>query len=625
MYRFKNWLNPPTFEGDLDKAVTANLLNSILLTLAAGPIFFSIAAILIQANPTRSLAINITALILFVILLILLRKGFVKAAATGTIIITFLLFAFVASLHSGVSSPVFSGLIPVVMIAGLLLGKRSAYLTAFFGVCLGLLLLNLYEAELIPFANSLTLPEISTWVILSVFLGISAVFVSMSRSMTNKALSEAEQHLIKQQDAQNALRISEKKLRIKNEELERSSKEMETLRQSATIVASTLDQQQTISLILEQLERVVPYTSASVQLIREDELEIVGGRGVPEESGVIGTRYPINENTPDLAVIQGRQPYVLFDDIQTGHVEFQRPPHNYIHSWISVPLKVKDQIFGVITVDGNRVGQFALRDAQLVSVFADQVAIALENARLYSALQDELTVSEDLVIELEGKNAELERFTYTVSHDLKSPLITIRGFLGYLEKDAIDGNIERLTNDIERISKAAGKMGQLLDELLELSRIGRLMNEPEEISFETVVREAVGLVEGQIKDSNIKVKIGSDLPKVYGDRTRLVEVVQNLVDNAVKFTKDQPNPKIEIGVRDDNGDTIFYVKDNGIGIDPKYHKKIFGLFDKLDPGSDGTGVGLALVKRIVEVHGGRIWVESEPGKGATFCFTLAKN
>jgi light-regulated signal transduction histidine kinase (bacteriophytochrome) len=137
------------------------------------------------------------------------------------------------------------------------------------------------------------------------------------------------------------------------------------------------------------------------------------------------------------------------------------------------------------------------------------------------------------------------------------------------------------------------------------------------------VHEALNLVEGRIKDGGIEVEVSSNLPKVNVDRARLVEVVQNLVDNAAKFVKDQPDPKIEIGVHNKGEERIFYVKDNGIGIDPKYNEKIFGLFDKLNPDSDGTGVGLSLVKRIVEVHGGRIWVESEAGKGATFCFTLA--
>ena len=122
------------------------------------------------------------------------------------------------------------------------------------------------------------------------------------------------------------------------------------------------------------------------------------------------------------------------------------------------------------------------------------------------------------------------------------------------------------------------------------------------------------------------VEVAAGLPTVYGDRARLVEVVQNLIDNAVKYMGNQPDPRIEIGARvsEDPSQTVFFVRDNGIGIDPQYHERVFGLFNKLDTTSDGTGVGLALVKRIVEVHGGRIWIESAGvGAGATFCFTLA--
>lgn len=230
---------------------------------------------------------------------------------------------------------------------------------------------------------------------------------------------------------------------------------------------------------------------------------------------------------------------------------------------------------------------------------------------------------EALIAELETKNAELERFTYTVSHDLKSPLITIGGFVGFLERDALLGDTDRVKADVVRINNALARMQLLLDELLELSRIGRLMNLPEVASFEAIAREAVELAHGRIEMHDVQVEIAPDLPPIYGDQARLVEVVQNLVDNACKFMGEQPQPRIEIGARQDEVEPIFYVRDNGIGIDAQYHDRIFGLFDKLDPQSEGTGVGLALVKRIVESHNGRIWVESEgEGSGTTFCFTL---
>jgi PAS domain S-box-containing protein len=231
---------------------------------------------------------------------------------------------------------------------------------------------------------------------------------------------------------------------------------------------------------------------------------------------------------------------------------------------------------------------------------------------------------EALIHELEGKNAELERFTYTVSHDLKSPLVTIRGFLGFLEQDIAKGNLNRLRDNIQRIENATDKMHRLLLDLLELSRVGRLMNAPESIPFEDIIREALELVEGDIEARNARVQIHPNLPVVFGDRTRLVEMLQNLLDNAVKFMGAQPMPLVEIGVRNQHKPAVLFVRDNGIGIAPEFHERVFGLFNRLDQNIDGTGVGLTLVKRIVEVHGGRVWIESlGDGTGSTICFTLS--
>lgn len=231
------------------------------------------------------------------------------------------------------------------------------------------------------------------------------------------------------------------------------------------------------------------------------------------------------------------------------------------------------------------------------------------------------TEREELIRELEEKNSELERFTYTVSHDLKSPLITIKGFLGFLEQDASSGNITRLRGDLQRIADATDKMQSLLNELLQLSRIGRLVNPPQSVPFNDIVKNALDLVHGRLQANNVRVQVQDDMPVVYGDRQRMVELVQNLIDNSAKFIG--PNPYIEIGhIGYENEKPIFFVRDNGIGVEPIHHDRIFGLFNKLNADSEGTGVGLALVKRIVEIHGGRIWLKSDLGKGATFFFTL---
>jgi len=283
-----------------------------------------------------------------------------------------------------------------------------------------------------------------------------------------------------------------------------------------------------------------------------------------------------------------------------------------------------DKPVAIITVD-NFPSQRPITKEQLeaLRLFAGYAGLAIENARLNMALEDDLNRRKTLIEELETKNAELERFTYTVSHDLKSPLVTITGFLGYLEQDALAGNTERIKSNMNRISGAARKMQALLNDLLELSRIGRLMNSPEDIQFTEIVHEAVDRVHGQLDEINATIEIQRDLPVVNGDRIRLVEVVQNLIDNAAKYANPAARARIEIGTKtDEHNSIVFYVRDNGIGIAPKYHENIFGLFNKLNATSEGTGIGLTLVKRIIEVHGGQIWVESDTGQGATFYFTL---
>ena len=230
---------------------------------------------------------------------------------------------------------------------------------------------------------------------------------------------------------------------------------------------------------------------------------------------------------------------------------------------------------------------------------------------------------EALIHALEAKNAELERFAYTASHDLRSPLVTIGAYLNHVEEAAARGDASALRDDIDRIRRATLKMDLLLKDLLELSRIGHVMGPPENIPFEALAREAEALVHGRLVEKGIEVVIAAGLPVVRGDRVRLVEVVQNLLDNAAKFMGDQKHPRIEIGFREDSGETVFFVRDNGVGIEPRHQERVFGLFDKLDPRGEGTGVGLAIVKRVIERHHGRVWVESA-GKlqGSSFCFTL---
>jgi PAS domain S-box-containing protein len=255
----------------------------------------------------------------------------------------------------------------------------------------------------------------------------------------------------------------------------------------------------------------------------------------------------------------------------------------------------------------------------LLSVSA--IKVNNEDCLLYTLY--EITKLEAALNELQNKNNELERFTYTVSHDLKAPLITIGGFAGILKRDISSGNVEKMQGSVTRIMDAVTKMERLLNELLELSRIGRIINKPETVPFGVIVEEALSLTQGRLKANQVEVHVEAGMPSVQVDRARVVQVIQNLVDNASKFMDEQEHPRIEIGTKIHNEARVFFIKDNGIGIEPEFQERVFGLFNKLDANTEGTGIGLALVKRIVEIHNSQIWVESEgKGKGTTFLFTL---
>jgi len=248
-----------------------------------------------------------------------------------------------------------------------------------------------------------------------------------------------------------------------------------------------------------------------------------------------------------------------------------------------------------------------------------------------SSLQEEIIERENAeaiiikqIKDLENKNIEMERFTYTVSHDLKSPLITINGFAGIILEKIRNAEYEDLEIDMNRIVSATGKMHELLRDLLELSKIGRMTNPSITFNMNELANEVVELLQGIINAKNISIIVEENLPDVNADRQRIKEVVQNLIENAVKFMTIKENALIRIGCKRINNANTFFVQDNAAGIEEKYHQKIFGLFDKLNQHSEGTGIGLALVKRIVELHNGKVWVESELNKGSTFYFTINK-
>ncbi len=221
------------------------------------------------------------------------------------------------------------------------------------------------------------------------------------------------------------------------------------------------------------------------------------------------------------------------------------------------------------------------------------------------------------------KNVELERFTYTVSHELKAPLVTVKGFVGLLERDLFDGDEARARGDMGKITGAVDVMSKQLEDLLELSRAGSQANHSSEFALNDLCDDVLQMMQGLVDQRGAGIKVQPRMPRVYADEARIREVFKNLIENAIKFTLPESRPQIEIDAEPRAGMALCRVRDDGAGIEPRYHDRVFGLFDRLDPAVPGTGVGLALVKRIVETHGGEIWIESQgDGQGCCFCFTL---
>ena len=411
--------------------------------------------------------------------------------------------------------------------------------------------------------------------------------------------------------------------------VQRHAEQLEALNRVARIVSGSLELDEVYDGFVAELRRLMPVDRTSITRIDDarENWTIVRQWTTVEPTLRPGSWHPL-EGSVFGEIVRTAQP--LLESPIDPDGRWEESPllrDEGMQSRIIVPLMVKDRVIGTVSVATRSAHALSEADLELLVPMAAQLALAVENVRLYEKEREYAALLEQRVAErtseLEDANRELEAFSYSVSHDLRAPLRAVDGFSRILLEDHAAGLDGKARRYLDLVRSSTQQMGRLIDELLAFSRLSRqeLVRHP--IQPASLARQALEQLEPERAGRSVEIEI-EDLPEAKGDPALVRQVYVNLLANALKFTRTRSPARIVAGSRIENGEAVYFVRDNGVGFDMAYVGKLFGVFQRLHRSEEyeGTGVGLAIVQRIVHRHGGRAWAEGAVDQGATIFFTL---
>ena len=416
-------------------------------------------------------------------------------------------------------------------------------------------------------------------------------------------------------------RRAESALRAAVAEQRRRAKSQETLTNIARIIGSSLDIEEVYQRFGKEVAELIPFDRIVINLITDEPTQMVdtyqaSSVDVPDREP--DKAYSI-EGTLSQSVLDSRK-CIVFQPADEAEVasDYGGLTGAYemgLRSFLSAPMLHHGEPIGCLNLHSLTENAYS----ELHRLLAERIAIYIAGAIANAQLHSQVTQQAD---ELSRSNRELEQFAYVASHDLQEPLRMVSSYVQLLERRYSGQLDERAEKYIYFAVDGATRMQRLITDLLAYSRVGTQGGELSPTDTSPVVDEALSNLEVALADSNARV-VYPDLPQVTADSSQLVQLFQNLIGNALKF-KSGERPRVEVRAERDGSYWLFSVRDNGVGFDQKYADRVFGVFKRLHRNRDipGTGIGLAICQRIIDRHGGRIWAESTPGKGATFYFTL---